>query len=283
MTCIDTKADIAKIRALQLVKGARRARNASIRARPSRALDLYGAGYDFSTYTSAPRIEYMLAAIPRSGSTHLATELWRTGVMGAPLEYPNPPFANILRSRLRLDDVGFVTYWQTLKHCRTSPNGVFGYKAFMSDYLNWSQLYQDMLPLITPDKVIFLTRSNLVEQAVSYSKAIRSNAWFEGMSECTHPDYDGTHIRRCLITLQYQVDFWRELFDLTGTSVHHVTYEALLNEPRIVVEGIADFLGVVLSPTVTVDLPYMRIQRDAESAAWVERFESTEDVAALLG
>ena len=243
-------------------------------------LDLYGAGYDFPSFDGRRSTSYMLAAIPRSGSTHLAVELWKTGVMGAPIEYPNAPFMDTMRKRL---DTGedYVSYWNAVKRVRSSRNGVFGFKMFVSDYVRSGNQHPELLPEITPDRVVFLTRSNLVEQAVSYSKAIRSGAWFHGVRMREKPAYDVEDIRLCVAALQYQIDFWNELFALTETAVHSVTYESLLADPVDVVKGVANFLGVELDPAATVDLPCIRTQRDAESAEWVRRYE--EDNAASNG
>ena len=220
----------------------------------------------------------MLAAIPRSGSTHLAMQLWKTGVMGAPMEYPNTPFMDMMRKRLDTGD-DYVAYWNTLKRIRTSRNGVFGYKMFVSDYVRSGNQYPELLPEIMPDKVVYLTRSNLIEQAVSYSKAIRSGAWFHGVPMRERPVYDEEDIRLAVAALKYQMDFWGELFTLTKTEVHAITYEALLADPEGTVAGVANFLGVGLDPAAAVDLPSLGIQRDAESAEWVRRHQ--EDGAVL--
>lgn len=240
-------------------------------------LDLYSDAYDFPSFEGRPPTSYMLAAIPRSGSTHLAVQLWKSGVMGAPMEYPNAPFMDPMRHRLGTGD-DLVAYWNAVKRVRTSRNGVFGYKMFVSDYVRSGNQHPELLSEITPDKVIFLTRSNLIEQAVSYSKAIHSGAWFHGVRMREKPAYDVEDIRLCIAALQYQIDFWNELFTLTQTAVHAVTYESLLADPEGVVKGVANFLGVEFDPTATMDLPCMRTQRDAESADWVRRYEeeSTE-------
>lgn len=241
-------------------------------------LDLYSDAYDFPSFEGRPSTSYMLAAIPRSGSTHLAMQLWKTGVLGSPMEYPNAPFMDPMRRRLGTGD-DLVAYWNAVKRVRTSHNGVFGYKMFVSDYVRSGNQHPELLPEITPDKVIFITRSNLVEQAVSYSKAIHSGAWFHGVQMREKPVYDEEDICLCIAALQYQIDFWDELFTLTKTAVHAVTYESLLADPGGVVKGVANFLGVELDPTAIIDLPCIQTQRDAESAEWVRRFEGVNVVS----
>lgn len=241
-------------------------------------LELYGQHYDFPQFVNQPMTSYMLAAIPRSGSTHLAMQLWKTGVMGAPMEYPNTPFMDPMRQRLGTGD-DYVAYWDALKRVRTSCNGVFGYKMFVSDYVRSGNHYPELLHEIVPDKVVYLTRENLVEQAVSYAKAIRSGAWFHGVQERQKAVYDEEDIRLAIAALKYQMDFWDELFTLTKTEVHAITYEALLADPEKVIKRVANFLGVELDSAAAIALPSMGIQRDAESAEWVRRHK--EDRAAL--
>lgn len=242
---------------------------------------MYGAGCDFPVCNSVnPGLEYMLAAVPRSGSTHLAVELWRPGLMGAPMEYANPHFRDIMRQRFNQTE-NLLAYWHEVKRHRTSPNGVFGFKMFITNYINEARESPEFLAQIAPAKVIFLTRSDLVAQAVSYSKAIRSCAWFDGVDQKCKAEYDPAHILYCLEMLKYQVAFWRELFTSTGTVVHHVTYEALAANRERVVRGCAEFLDVQLDPRLTTNLPRMRQQRNAESVEWQDRFRN-EDRQALL-
>ena len=49
----------------------------------------YEAKFDFPARDRAPERSYLLATVPRSGSTYLSHVLWRTGCLGAPLEYLN--------------------------------------------------------------------------------------------------------------------------------------------------------------------------------------------------
>lgn len=250
------------------------ARSTSRHRRPSRARDLYDDEFDFPSFDAQPSLEYMLAALPRSGSTFLATEMWRTGVMGAPMEYLNPLFGGTIARRLMIKDINseIIAYWSGVRSLRTSPNGVFGHKMFISFYLELCKKCPDLFHHLAPDKVVFLTRSNLVEQAVSYSRAIRSDSWFYGVREPARPGYDEDHVLQCVESLQYQLNFWQKLFELTDTTVHHVIYEDLLDDPRGVLKGIADFLGVEICRKAAITLPRMHVQRDAESAEWVKRF-----------
>lgn len=242
-------------------------------------VDLYGEKFDFLPYPTSPKLEYMIASVPRSGSTYLAMELWRTGAMGAPLEYLNPPFMEMVRKRICADE-DMITYWNKLKRIRSSRNGVFGLKMFITDYLNCGEHHPEVLHEIVPDGVIFITRDNLIQQAVSYSKAIRSGAWFYGVHAVETPTYDAEHIRQCVGTLRYQIDAWNKIFELTKAEVFHITYESMLYDVESVVSGISEFLGVKLNSTTSLEIPKMRVQRNSESLEWAERYK--KDMSQLV-
>src|SRR5215470_11441615 len=95
--------------------------------------------WDFEPGSATPRMFYCVAATPRSGSTWLCQLLWATGVMGAPAEYFNPR-ASMMQMAGRLGARHAREYVRLLKERRTSPNGVFGFKAhwqhfrFMADF-----------------------------------------------------------------------------------------------------------------------------------------------------
>src|SRR5215470_19312850 len=82
---------------------------------------------DFPVPTRPTRF-YLVASTPRSGSTFLCHELRATGAMGAPAEYFNYQGA-MLRMVTRLRPNDLAEYLEQLFAIRTSPNGVFGFKA----------------------------------------------------------------------------------------------------------------------------------------------------------
>src|SRR5438445_9241334 len=87
----------------------------------------YEGKFDFRRRVAAPDIPYMLASLPRSGSTWFSHLLWRTGCLGAPLEYLNFEAAGPYYFAASSPDVQ-RQLWECLAHRRTSANGVFGVK-----------------------------------------------------------------------------------------------------------------------------------------------------------
>src|SRR5207253_7487326 len=89
----------------------------------------YEGKFDFAVRQQKPELSYLLASVPRAGSTYFSHSLWRTGCLGAPLEYlnfePAGPYgfaANSTELQRQL--------WRSVLRRRCSPNGVFGLKAF---------------------------------------------------------------------------------------------------------------------------------------------------------
>jgi len=76
---------------------------------------------------------YILCSTPRCGSTLLCDLLAQSGDLGVPHEYLNiSSHGLVLMSRLGIDltDPNLaLTYLNTLKRARTTPNGIFGLQA----------------------------------------------------------------------------------------------------------------------------------------------------------
>ena len=89
----------------------------------------YEEKFDFPYREALPERVYILASVPRSGSTYLGHLLWQSGCLGAPLEYFNflptghyAAAASVPEKQLEI--------WRSVIHHRTSPNGVFAVKCF---------------------------------------------------------------------------------------------------------------------------------------------------------
>ena len=125
------------------------------------------------------RKSYVVASSYRCGSTYFCSELWRTGVLGAPAEYLNVGEGRMLRHVMesRLQASSPEDYFVKLLACRTSSNGVFGMKAHFHHFepaLDWCP---SMLERLSPVTYIYLSRRDKLAQAVSMAKAMQTNGW----------------------------------------------------------------------------------------------------------
>jgi len=241
---------------------------------------LYAAEFDFPK--TDQKLSYMIAAVPRSGSTYFAIQLWRTGLLGAPMEYLNfPVVANQLMPRfgipkdraLSLKKHEIVAYWNNVKKKRTSPNGVFGYKVFMINFRDLVNQYPDLFDNIQPDYVLHLTRRDRIEQAISYSKAKQTNAWFADMPNSNSAKYDFEHIRKCLGELDLQYDYWERVFAHAGIEPIRVAYEDLMSNEEETIASVLRQMNMEPDPTARLKIPLVRKQRGAETEDWRGRFE----------
>ena len=237
----------------------------------------YLCNYDFNRRLIPPSKEYMLATLPRSGSTFLSLELWRTGALGAPVEYTNEAFIGPLRQRLAVHS-NKSQYWRGVKTLRTSPNGVFSYKMFMTNYLECADIDKELLQQFSADQVVYLTRKDRLAQAISHAKAIQTGVWYADAKSKIEPVYHYNQIKECLAMIDRQLDFWEKLFELTETPVHRIEYEDLLCNSSSVVTKVANFLEVEISPKSKINVPHLKVQRDSYSDDWTMRFLEEDDL-----
>lgn len=240
----------------------------AIREHPFRKL--YRSSFDFPAYEGEPSKTYFLSAIPRTGSTWFSLQLWKTGVLGAPLEYLNMVD--------RAEDVvafngDIHAYWRSIRQRRTSPNGVFGSKLFTANFRDVFDRQQSALELLTADYLINLRRRNRVDQAVSYARAMQTRVWIEGgLPPATEPTYDSELLHECLTLIERQEDSWLKIAERTGARVLTLCYEDYSADPNSSIQQIIDFLDVRDPVPPLTHIPDIPKQRDSISAEWVSRF-----------
>jgi len=247
-----------------------------IGGRPHQASQYYDAGLDFNCFGEDPTIRYMLATVPRSGSTYCAIRFWQSGLLGAPMEYLNFRVVGNLLRRLgysvEMEAMSLVNYWQDVERLRTSANGVYGFKMFIANYIEIAKRAPDFLAEIRPDHVVYLTRRDDIGQAMSYSRAQRSKAWFAGVPGTPEVGYDFAHIRMCLRSINHQKNAWEKTFDLTGTTPIRITYEDLLERGDACIQDVQSAMGIAPESRSPIDVPMIERQTDGVSLEWRERF-----------
>ncbi len=232
---------------------------------------LYTKTFDFPCRYGPPIKQLMIATVPRSGSTALCLALWRTGLLGAPLEYTNLDLVQEdrrWRKLLRQE----LPFWKALQRLRTGPNGVFSYKFFVMHYLDILNNKPKLLPCITPTHVVYFTRKDKLAQAISYSKAMRSGAWFANTPTRERCEYDEAHIQACQDLIARQEQSWEHVFHLTNTSPLRVEYEEFMSAPSTVVQAILQYVVPGSLMRNRLQIPDIEIQRDAVSEKWKQRF-----------
>jgi LPS sulfotransferase NodH len=227
---------------------------------------------DFPRRDAAPALQYMMATSPRSGSTMMALLMWRTGRLGAPMEYLNFPNSGGIVDRLGGGDIR--AYWDEVQRRRASPNGVFGYKMFIGNYRNTLSMQPALLDRIHADRVLYLVRRDKVAQAVSHVRAIQSGAWFAGLRR-KGEEYDFERILKSYHFAKRQDWQWEKIFRLTGTDPYRVFYEDFLHAQDDTLEAICDAWGIAPDATAAAAMAHIKVtkpQRDLVSHEWRQRF-----------
>lgn len=241
----------------------------------------YEGKFDFPARPQGPELTYLLASVPRAGSTHFSHLLWRTGCLGAPLEYlnfqPAGPYGFAASSpQLQLD------LWRSVLRRRCSPNGVFGLKVFAPqlDELQrknpplLEEVLATMLPRRGSRRVVYIRRRDRVAQVVSYARATLSGVWRKEQESGASPpvEYSDEALEAADRGIAFQEGVWERMFDELQIEPLSVWHEDALNDGATAAEMVAGYLGVEIDPAAAVDVPPIEKQSEGDASAWIERY-----------
>jgi LPS sulfotransferase NodH len=237
----------------------------------------YEPGFDFPVHRGGQRIMFMIAAIPRTGSTYLSHILWRTGGLGAPLEYLNFDKKGHYGDLDGAPDRQ-VAHWKSVLRTRTSPNGVFGFKCFVMEL----KLIMDHNPrlhaMLQPSHMVYLTRRDRNAHAVSYARAFTSGVWCveQAAQFGGHLEYSQEALERADRWIDAQSRIWEEIFEISGIEPLRLTYEDVVADPHSAVSQVARYLGTSLAGIPPLQVPPVLKQSDSESEAWIAQYASSK-------
>jgi LPS sulfotransferase NodH len=243
----------------------------------------YEERYDFPLREGPPARTYMLATVPRTGSSFVSHLLWQSGCLGAPLEYLN--FASTGPARFAVDKPPEqAALWRSMLHLRTSPNGVFGLKCLPAQLRaiqqsNPAMLMEvmNLLLLRGPEsRVVRLRRRDRLAHSISYARAIGSGIWRQEQERVHAPtvEYAAGAIDHARQLLDGQEQEWGMLFSEFAIRPLDLWYEDVVQHPERAIHAVADFVGVNLEPGAA--LPIYQVERQAQDDArhWRERYEA---------
>jgi LPS sulfotransferase NodH len=244
----------------------------------------YEGKFDFPARPQGPEIAYLLASVPRAGSTHFSHLLWRTGCLGAPLEYlnfePAGPYGFAAASpHLQLQ------LWRSVLGRRCSPNGVFGLKAFATqlDQLQRTNpelldaVLTTMLPRGGPRRVVYVRRRDRLAQTVSYARASLSGVWRkEQESDVPQPfEYSDDAMEAAERGIALQEAVWEQMFSELRIEPLTVWHEDAVADGATVAKAVANYLGVTIDAGAALQVPVIEKQSEGDSLAWAERYAGT--------
>lgn len=237
----------------------------------SRPAGVFGPDCDFPEPVTPTRF-FLVAFSPRSASTFLCHQLWRTGLLGAPDEYFDL-LTNMPDMICRLGTPSIAQYIQALFDKRTSPNGVFGFKANQTQFELLRSF--NLLRNFPQPSFIYVDRRDRLAQAVSLAKAWQTNRWHSFNEERGRPEYDFKWIRTCLKAVVQQGRYWEAYFSRHHIRPYRVDSQQLISEPAPIVKDVLEYLGITSDPEAAKfvpTLPELTRVSDATNVEWIRRF-----------
>lgn len=265
-----------------------------------RAPNFLSADWD-QPWAYDPERSYVIASLPRSGSTMLSGVLHASGRLGLPTEYFNAIVLAAAEARFgvptptlrarwhrfnrkragvrnwaaftRARPASMAEYVERLHRFRSTENGAFGVK------LHWDQVerlraqsHVDLLGLLHPRRVILLTRRDHLRQAISYYRARGSQRWAKHHGDerrpIVDPDFNPTAISKAEKRLRAAEANWRRELEQRALPVHEVVYEDLDADFDGQLGACFRFLG---EPDIAVpERPLQRLADDL-TEEWVAR------------
>ena len=213
---------------------------------------------------------YAICTQPRSGSNLLCQYLASTDQLGYPLEYFNGPG----RRALGLPDFPDAPELQIEAVLRmgATPNGVYAVKLFASQFAAFSRRlrWMDLLPNL---HFVYLSRDDLLGQAISWARALRTEQYRSTQPAKRPAVYDADLIRSQLTAIVRERAQWETFFARTGIEPLRIVYEHFLENPSSYVDRVANLVGIE-NPAVDQRRVDLVIQRDAVTDEWKQRFRA---------
>jgi LPS sulfotransferase NodH len=228
-------------------------------------------------------INYIICYVQRSGSTHLTSLLQNTGLAGKPADFLNAAYAGLpLENRQVAQRTGAVTivdavreygieniaeYLEVVSSLTRTPNGVFGLKvdlAHASSLLR-SRLFNDRG---WNWNYIYLTRRDLLMQAISYHAAMQTGRWSSLSVGTRSAMFDQRSLTEFMLQLADFMGRWECIFSLFEIDPIRVQYEQIEADARSTVLRCLQVLGVSADAThLPITSAYGK-QRSADAETW---------------
>lgn len=222
---------------------------------------------------------FVICSTPRTGSTMLGDLLADTGLVGRADEFFGEPFRqNVVPGLTRR---GFDEY--LLGCTRNARLGTFGIK------LHWDQVEvflhllrlrrglrgrsdAEVLEAVFPAlRYVFLTRDDVLAQAVSFWKAMASGKWVDEQWAAAEPTFDADRIAGRVRRIEEHNAAWRGWFAANSVEPLGVTYEELAADPASTARRVLEHAGVDVPAGLDVE-PRTERQADAVNDEWIRRY-----------
>jgi LPS sulfotransferase NodH len=227
----------------------------------------------------------VICSLPRSGSWLLAEALDRTGVAGHAREYLRPELEQRYTRDWGVAPGDVDDFTRGMLRAGTTANGVFALKVHWHDCMRYvargrasgrggsdAGVLRTMLPA---PRFVHIVRRDTVRQAVSWARALDSDAWWQVDGDSTanaaeqwDPDFEKIEVLQELLAEGERG--WRGFFAAGGVAPVEVVYEDLVAEYAPTVRHVLDQLGIAQGQDdAGVSPPKLRRQADTMSERWV--------------
>ena len=230
-----------------------------------------------------PRLSVILCAVPRSGSSLLASTLHASGAVGWPGEWFLAE--DMPEKAAAWGTSGPRAYLERMLEAGTSPTGAFGLKLmwahlddlFVSLRRVGEEYESDDLTVLRsffPDpRFIWVRRDDAVAQAVSWARALQTDQWAAYREATGEPSFDLEQIDALYHAARIYDGGWKRWFAAQGIAPFQVRYEELAEDPAAVTREVLAFLGLEPAPTARpIVSPGYTKQADELNAEWAARY-----------
>jgi trehalose 2-sulfotransferase len=214
---------------------------------------------------------YFICFINRSGSSLLAEALTKTRRMGHVGEMFNPEPIKHAFEKHQLQSFTDYLDWQIQKS--TTRNGVFGAKVGMHQ-LAYLAKHGYLASRFPEAKFIYVTRQDILMQAVSLYKAWQSGAWSSQIKQKKTVEFDYLGIATQLREIVAAQTEFEVFFASHGIMPLRLTYEGIENNLLSSLRRVCRFVGI-LRPNL-IELPELKLekQRTMENEEWAAHFRN---------
>lgn len=225
---------------------------------------------------SAISRKLFIAMTARTGSTFLCQRLAKYGVI--PSEHFN--LARIEEKKAVHSFTDYHQYCEYLIHTE-ARHGAFGVKGHV-DMTIPLFLVHEFPKNIKQWRFVYLTRANMVRQAISVLIANKTQTWVSWVARqrtLTDEDYSRDEIGRCLVNEVQARAWWEHFFAVYEIEPLRLTYEALIADTDAVVDQVARHCGLVASDEAIVrrlreSIQIAEPQTTEFNAIWEARFRA---------
>jgi LPS sulfotransferase NodH len=187
-------------------------------------------------------LTYIIASERRSGSHLLASLLRNSQQAGVPLEYFHGRHWEEWRvSRGKAASSNDYLY-ELLMRYRTTPNGIFSFKAHWDQYAFFSSIGLEHYS--RGAKFIKINRRDKLAQAVSLAIARQTKAWSYEQRIRNKPKYSFKAIQSALLQITKESLLWTRYLECNCIKFHEVFYEDICADRDATMQDLCKFLGI---------------------------------------